>query len=720
MDYSETLTNIAAISYATGAVFFLALSLALMTGRRGRPQKILLSASSMISAIWMVASTGVVVSPLIPAVIAPSLELVRDFAWITFMLKVLSAAYQGNISVGRSRNFLIGIGTLAASTLSFYLYKYNGGAVRPVIGGVDLVIASHLMLAVAGLVLVEQMFRNTRPEMRRSIKYLYMGLGGLFAYDFYMYADALLVQHVDAALWGARGFINAMVVPLIGVAIARDAQWSLDIFISRRIVFHSTALLGTGIYLLAMGFGGYYVRIYGGTWGVVAQAIFLAGATLVLLVLLFSGQLRASLRVLISKNFFHYKYDYREEWLRFIRTLSNEPEHQLRERALRSIAQIIESPGGTLWMRRDSGRFEPVARWNVPASDPMGESADSSLVKFLEKQEWVINIEEYEQAPEFYKNLELPEWLRAIPKAWLVVPLVLHVRLLGFVVLQRSPLRRHFNWEDCDLLKTAGRQAASHLAQLEASQALADARQFEACNRLSAYVVHDLKNLIAQLSLVVTNAAKHKTNPLFIDDAVTTVQNSVTKMSRLLGHLRSGCAQGDNVTTVDLAQMLADVVRGKTVESPAPVLECLDQGVAVVADRDRLAMVIGHVVQNAQDATPKDGRVLVRLYSQSPHAVIDVEDSGCGMDESFIRERLFRPFDTTKGASGMGIGAYETREFVRALGGEVEVASKPGVGTVFTIRLQQAASQGTSTSLALGREVRRYTNDGKRKEIIGR
>jgi signal transduction histidine kinase len=100
--------------------------------------------------------------------------------------------------------------------------------------------------------------------------------------------------------------------------------------------------------------------------------------------------------------------------------------------------------------------------------------------------------------------------------------------------------------------------------------------------------------------------------------------------------------------------------------------------------------------------------------------VIEVEDSGCGMDESFIRERLFRPFDTTKGASGMGIGAYETREFVRALGGKVEVTSKPGVGTVFSIRLQLAASQGTNTSLAMGRDVRRYTNDGKLKEIIGR
>ncbi len=107
----------------------------------------------------------------------------------------------------------------------------------------------------------------------------------------------------------------------------------------------------------------------------------------------------------------------------------------------------------------------------------------------------------------------IPEWLERMPRAWLVVPLIVHDRLIGFIVLARSPAQLHFNWEDSDLIKTAGRQAAVHLAQLEASRALAEAQQFEACNRLTAYVMHDLKNLIAQLSLVVTNAAKHRNNP---------------------------------------------------------------------------------------------------------------------------------------------------------------------------------------------------------------
>jgi signal transduction histidine kinase len=65
--------------------------------------------------------------------------------------------------------------------------------------------------------------------------------------------------------------------------------------------------------------------------------------------------------------------------------------------------------------------------------------------------------------------------------------------------------------------------------------------------------------------------------------------------------------------------------------------------------------------------------------------IVEVDDNGCGMDEAFVRDRLFQPFDSTKGLSGMGIGAYECREFVTMLGGRIEVDSRPGVGTRFSI-----------------------------------
>jgi putative PEP-CTERM system histidine kinase len=683
--------NVGVISYISAAGIFFVLLAVLLIGRTNGSFKRLLAFASAASALWAVgaayqAAYGTTL------ILPQLLELLRDFAWLTFLLHMLHAK-SGEKSAMSTWLVLARHGLYAVTTVTmlFALYHHFNVTGMSFLSGFDFQLAGHLTLAIAGLVLLEHILRNTLTDLMRAIKYLCFGIGGMFVYDFYLYSDALLFQRIDPALWEARGFINASVVPVIGIALARNPQWSPGLLVSRRIVFHTSALLGSGIYLLAMGVGGYYVRDYGGTWGIVAQTIFLFGAGLLLLILLFSGPLRARLRVFINKHFFHYKYDYREEWLRFIRTLSsNEMDIPLPERAIRAIAQMIDSPGGVLWMRREDGHFEPAAKWNMDPPLSANEPAGSSLIRFLEIQKWVINLDEYRRDPGLYQSLgdlTMPSWLRTLADAWLIAPLILQEKLHGFVVLARSPaVRRHFNWEDCDLLKTTGTQAASHLVQHAASQALAEARQFEAFNRLSTYVVHDLKNLISQLSLVVSNAARHRNNPLFMENVISTVENSVSKMNRLLVRMRDG-VQADSQRMVNLAKLLEEVVHDAQAAKPAPVLECDTRDMAVTADRDRLASVMGHVIRNAQDATSEDGRITVRLQKLNGHAVVEVEDTGCGMDEAFIRARLFRPFQTTKGDSGMGIGVYEAREFVRSLGGDIQVESKPGKGTIFRIQL---------------------------------
>ena len=711
----DGMVNIAVIGYGTGAVFFAVLALVLMTGRRARAHRLGLLIAALASTVWMASAAWG--SPLLVYLLEP----LRDLALLSFLAGILSAAYTDPQQAGqRFRRTLGMLSAFALLLISMLLYRVAAGAEVPVVGGVDLLFAGYLVMAVTGMVLVEQLIRNVRRESRRAIKYLCIGLGALFAYDFYLYSHALLFQSVDPALWSARGFINALVVPVLGIAVARDPQWSQDIFVSRRMVFHTAALLGSGIYLLAMGAGGYFIRVYGGTWGTVAEVIFLFGAGLVLLILLFSSQLRARLRVFLNKHFFHYKYEYRDEWLRFIHALtSGEPDERLRERSIRAIADILESPGGLLWLRRDAGCYEPAGSWQMPL--PAGDvrlSADSSLVQYFSREDWVINVDEYRRQPGLYKDLTLPDWLERLDGAWLIAPLVFHERLLGLVLLARPQVVPPLNWEDYDLLRTLGRQAAAHLAQLEAAQALAQAQQFEVCSRLSAYVMHDLKNLIAQLSLVVSNAARHKHNPQFMEDAIQTVENSVDKMNRLLAHLRSGGVSDRSVADVDLCEVLRDAVQTMSAGLPRPKLDCQAIGLQARADRDRLTAVIGHIIRNAQDATPDDGLVIVRIFKQHEQAVIEVQDNGTGMDEDFIRERLFKPFDTTKGATGMGIGVYETREFIRAMGGEVTVLSRLGEGTTF--RLSVPISNESKNSVKFADTADDGTiDDNKYKEIAG-
>ena len=325
----------------------------------------------------------------------------------------------------------------------------------------------------------------------------------------------------------------------------------------------------------------------------------------------------------------------------------------------------------------------------------LGPSTDS-LIAFLETRQWIIDLPEFTTEPGLYEGLDVPSWLSAIPGAWLIVPLLSKEALIGILLLKRSEIEKSINWEDRDLLKMAGQQAASYLAQHLSDQALVQARQFEAFNRLSAYVVHDLKNILAQQALIVSNAEKHKSNPAFVDDVISTVRNSVDRMTRLMEQMRSGM-RGTSARNISLNTLLSEIVSRRSTHSPIPELWLPKGEIVVQADREQLATVFSHLIQNAQEATDKSGRISVRLSHLSRQAVIEVEDTGCGMDEEFIQNRLYRPFDSTKGLTGMGIGAFESREVVRALGGDISIHSAPGEGSTFRITIPLARQHSENT-----------------------
>ncbi|BBJ22844.1 histidine kinase [Candidatus Nitrotoga sp. AM1P] len=544
-------------------------------------------------------------------------------------------------------------------------------------------IVGRVVIAVMGMLLVEQLYRNTPAKGRWGIKFACFGIGGMFAYDFYLYSDAMLFRQVNMEIWTARGAVNALIVPLVAVSAARNPRWSLGISVSRRILFHSATLLGTALYLLAMSAAGYYLRFFGGSWGAVMQVTFSFGAVALLVGILFSGVFRSWLKVFISKHFYNYNYDYREEWLGFTRTLS-EHGHGLGERTIQAIAALVESPGGALFISRESGNCEPVAHWNISLPNE-SESASGSLCQFLENKQWVIDLQEYDANPDKYGAIFIPQWLRVFPKGWLIVPLILLGKLFGFMILTQPRSRIKLNWEVIDLLKIAGSQAASYLAQQESTNALIIARQFESFNRMSTFIVHDLKNLVSQLSLLLSNAEKHKNNPEFQKDMLDTLDYSVQKMKLLLHKLSRGSSI-EHSAPLFIDKLLRQALALKSVFEPKPELEILDHDLMVAANWDRLERVIGHIIQNAVEATPKDGKVTIRISKQEAFVVIEIKDTGQGMSEEFIRERLFKPFESTKSA-GMGIGMFESREYIHELGGQIEVSSRQAIGTTFRVIL---------------------------------
>jgi putative PEP-CTERM system histidine kinase len=253
------------------------------------------------------------------------------------------------------------------------------------------------------------------------------------------------------------------------------------------------------------------------------------------------------------------------------------------------------------------------------------------------------------------------------------------------VVLAKPRTPVDLDWEVRDLLKTAARQAAVFLAQMHATEALLEARKFDAFNRMSAFVVHDLKNIITQLSLMMKNAERHRDNPEFQADMLETVASSLEKMRQMMLQLREGERPTGRTSGVDLSDIAQRIQTAAEQRGRVVALEVVDR-VATRGHEQRLERVIGHVVQNALDATPADGRVWVKLQQSAGRALVEVGDTGAGMSPEFIQSRLFRPFNSTK-ASGMGIGSYESFQYVKELGGSIDVKSELGRGTVVTLLL---------------------------------
>lgn len=692
------LGNIGLYSYGTASLAYFMLVILVFITRRNNPLGVPLLAASALTAFWAGCVTFSTIAPQPQVLLMNLAEVARNAAWIFVLLQLIATRLQGTDHILTTRRWIpyycLGFAVVLVALLGAEPLVEALASVYDLASYVAF--SAWLVMAVAGLLLLEQYFRNSNEGELWATKHLCVGLGILFAYDFFMYAEALLFRHLDRNLWQARGIVTAMAAVLMAMSLSRTRRSETDepgqgIYLSRHVAFHSLTLMASGIYLITMALAAYFIRYLGGSWGGVLQIAFLCASGLTLAVLLFSGQIRARTRVWLSKNFFSYKYDYRLEWLQFTQTLAS-GDTDVPANVTRAVAHLAKSPAGVLWSRDDNGHFNIATHWEMPHPGP--DINLLNLPAWLQEHEWIIDLHEWQRAPDIYRNLELPTPLTEIPRAWLIIPLLFGERLQGILLLRESDLVWDLNWEDRDLLKVAGRQAATHLVQYQADQALMESRQFEAFNRLSAYVIHDLKNILAQLSLMVANAQKHKHNPEFVDDMVDTVNNSVERMSKLMAQLRSETGHTEQ-KKFELTHLLEDVVQQCKVREPVPQFITGETSITLKCDRERLHAVFGHLLTNAQDASDKDGKVDVRLVRSNGSAVIEIEDNGIGMDDHFLQNRLFKPFDSTKGLTGMGIGAFESRDFIRSLGGDISVQSTPGQGSLFRVSIP--AGDGKTT-----------------------
>jgi putative PEP-CTERM system histidine kinase len=673
--------SLAAYGYFLCAAGFAALLVRLAWHRRvaGAPQpsRWMLAAATT-SAAWALACAAAdswrAAAPMLTATaVASVLDTARYALWFALLLGLLKPAWPAT----RWRGWGWGVGAVVllnlmpawpASAANFQLFVW-------------------LALPVTGLALLEQVFRAVPADWRWHAKPLCLALAAPCMFDAWLCSQAAVLGHADADTASMRGFAHALAVPLLFLSARRQFAWVSRFEVSRAAALQSATLVLVGVYLLFIAAGAYYVRDFGGSWGGALQVALVSMSLVLLAAMLLSAKLRATVRVLVGKHFFRYRYDYRTEWLNFTGMLSDA--HAPQEtglRVVRGLASLLQSPHGALWTLDAEGTaLVPAANWGLRNSLLKALAPADAFGAFVAEHEWIVELDAHRRGTLQPGEPLAPEWLLKLPQAWALVPLVTAGALTGFVVLARPHASPQLNWEVRDLLRTAARQAASILALMRATEALLEARKFDAFNRMSAFVVHDLKNIVAQLSLMTQNARRLIDNRDFQEDMLATVESSLERMRRLMLQLREGQAPAGVSSGVELLPVLQRLRTAAHAAGRELALEVLDPAVTR-GHAERIERVIGHVVHNALDATAQGGSVRVVLDRVGSHARVAVHDSGCGMAPEFLHHQLFKPFSTTKD-SGMGIGAYESWQYVRELGGSITAESEVGRGTDIVILL---------------------------------
>lgn len=672
------IANITVMSglYAVCAAAYLVVALLVLArGPRGAPRGATawwLAFACGMTTVWALA---VAAQWRNPGVGVPAwLELARSAAWYGFILHL----YRRSLTARRHTGEIFTVmGLLALMTIGgLPLVNALWSGSPNTLASVHM--ALRLAIPVCAILLLENLYFNTPVDVRWHINLLCIPLGAIFAFDILLYADSVLFQRLSQSLFEARAPVVTIAAPLIAIAAARNRRWRIDIHISREAVFHSASLMIAGTFLLALATAGEIARRGSGQWGHVLESSLIFGGMMVVIVLLTSGTVRSRLRTLLNEHFFSYRYDYRREWMRCIETLSAPDTHVgLHLRAIRTAAGLVDSPAGVLFVRApDEVAFHWAGSWNLPAvaeAIPPGHA----IVPAFRDGDWIVVLDETEGAE---------RWFTDLPRAWIVVPLNHFGTLIGFVVLARSRAQFKLDREVFDLLRVVGREIASRVAEQRAAQVLAQSRQLREYSQRFAFVIHDIKNVSGQLTMLLSNAEVHADNPAFQRDMLTTVRASVAKISRLLTRLQADRHEREHalITPADRLRRLID-------DMPEPgrsgiVLEDHGQGAGIAIDPDNFDTIATHLLNNAIEASGKVGVVTVSIRAETAHVIIDIKDQGPGMSPEFVRDDLFRPFVSTKDG-GHGIGAYQAQELLRAAGGDLLVLSQEAVGTTMRIVL---------------------------------
>lgn len=550
----------------------------------------------------------------------------------------------------------------------------------------------NLLVSVVILMNLEETLRATTGNKRWQVKFMILGVASLFAAQVYTASQGLLFSVMNRDLESINSFAVLVANVLIILSLGRNRFLNVNIYLSRSVLFNSITVLVVGIYLVAVGILAKAITFFGGNKAILFGTFFVFVALLGLTSLLLSDHLRQEVKRFISRNFYRPGYDYRKEWMAFTRqTTSLVDIRELCSAVTKIVSETLGTPSVTIWLAEEgsdriflggSTVFSENQVLNLKNTSKMWDDLIAAARDFPGPLSFD------DPTSDAAKKLKT-SYLDYLQEARIAhaVPLIAGQQLLGVMTLSSRLTKEPFSVEDADLLKTIADQAAGSLLNLKLAQHLLKAKEMEAFQTLSAFFIHDLKNLASMLSLTMRNLPAHFDNPEFRSDTLRVISQSVSKMNDM-------CSRLSLLTRkLELQQAevdLNELINATLAEMNGSIRSTLVRNLRAVPkcdiDPDQIRKVIVNLVLNANDAVNQQGTIRIETGRSEESVVVSVTDNGCGIPKGFIERSLFQPFQTTK-SEGLGIGLFHSKKIVEAHHGTIQVESEEGVGTTFRVIL---------------------------------
>ena len=553
---------------------------------------------------------------------------------------------------------------------------------------VSFCILGSLVIALAQL---EQVLRAARDPVRYKIKFVIIGLGGLAGFSLLQASQIEVFSQWNSEYALVEGIITLLSIGLVAYGLGR---WHLNdvsqaVYISSQALLTSFTFLIVGGYFIVVGGLGELIRKTDWPMGKALGFVFIFVAVMALIVVAFSRQAKAELRLLLSRHFTQAKFDYRLKWIEVSNAFrSCDSTDSIVNNTLELLIRTFGAKHVTIWLNYDAdGRFHQVRSANIEAPPPPLDVDHPLLVQLLNNSELIdfseSDIQENKSWKTFFASTN------ALLCAGLQTPDSIH----GFITLSCEFGNRPYSQDDRDLFTSIAHYVAIQLTQAKLSEERTAAEKWEAVSRFAAFYLHDLKTLIAGLSLVAQNAQIHGNDLGFQESAMRTVTNTVRKLTALINKISTQTKSlpiqdQEHVQTVNINDIILDSLSSITGGVGEPKLTVAQHLESVSIQPEQFKHVFMNLIQNAQQSAGPSGEIHIVTEQADNTVRVTIADTGPGIPDAQLRT-LFQPFKTTK-THGFGIGLYQCKAIVEQAHGRLRIHSQEGQGTQIHIALPVA------------------------------